>query len=142
MIKWDKPIQAMDGRHARVIAHLPDPPGDPNDPGFFTPTMVWVQSATNGFGDVFLVNNRGVRCDDTAKSARALLAEIREPFIRNAPMKREGWVLMRPPIEALVSLSGILAHTHVYPSEEEARKAMDYYSVEPGTKPVHLAWEE
>jgi hypothetical protein len=91
MIKWDKPIQAMDGRHARVIAHLPDPPGDPNDLGFFTPTMVWVQSATNGFGDVFLVNNRGVRCDDTAKSARCLLTDISQPFIRNAPMKREGW---------------------------------------------------
>ncbi len=50
MIKWDEPIQAIDGRHARVIAHLLETPGDPNDPGFFTPTMVWISSATNGFG--------------------------------------------------------------------------------------------
>lgn len=102
MIKWDEPIQAIDGRHARVIAHLLETPGDPNDPGFFTPTMVWISSATNGFGDVFLVNNRGVRCDD-----RALFSMRQEPIIRNAPVKREGWV----------NIYG------VYKTEEEAKRA-------------------
>jgi hypothetical protein len=113
MIKWDKPIQAMDGRHARVIAHLPDPPGDPNDPGFFTPTMVWVQSATNGFGDVFLVNNRGVRCDDAAKSARCLLTDMGQPFIRNAPMKREGWI----------NVYGLKTCSWVFETEIEAKES-------------------
>ncbi len=141
MIKWDKPIQAMDGRHARVIAHLPDPPGDPNDPGFFTPTMVWVQSATNGFGDVFLVNNRGVRCDDTVKAARCLLTEIGQPFIRNARVKREGWVLMRP---SSASIDGrYLADDRVYGSEAEAKSAKaSWYSSDPGVEPVYLTWEE
>jgi hypothetical protein len=35
-----------------------------------------------------------------------------------------------------------LATNHVYPSEEEARKALDYYNVEPGIKHVQLNWEE
>ena len=84
MIKWDEPIQAMDGRHARVISRLT---GFPDDS--FTPTVVWIAGDTNalGFGDVFLVNNRGVRCDD-----RALFSMRQEPIIRNAPVKREGWV--------------------------------------------------
>lgn len=84
MIKWDEPIQAIDGRHARVISRLT---GFPDDS--FTPTVVWIAGDTNalGFGDVFLVNNRGVRCDD-----RALFSMRQEPIIRNAPVKREGWV--------------------------------------------------
>ena len=99
MIKWDEPIQAIDGRHARVISRLT---GFPDDS--FTPTVVWIEGDTNaiGFGDVFLVNNRGVRCDD-----RALFSMRQEPIIRNAPVKREGWV----------NIYG------VYKTEEEAKKA-------------------
>jgi len=93
MIDWNKPIETVDGRKARVIEHLPDPPGDPNDEGYFVPRMVWVESArARGFGDVFLVTDRGVRCDDTAWRARSSVPQIREPFIRNVRGKREGWV--------------------------------------------------
>ena len=130
MIKWDEPIQAIDGRKARVIAHLPETPGDPNDPGFFTPTMVWVSSATNGFGDVILVNNRGVRCDDTVKAARCLLTEIGQPFIRNAPVTREGWVVKHKRKDGLWD-------THIFSSAESARMAGPSGSVV-----VRMEWEE
>jgi hypothetical protein len=47
-------------------------------------------------------------------------------------------------LSAEVGIAFILCLTlnHAYPSEKEAREAMDYYSVEPGTKPFYLTWEE
>jgi hypothetical protein len=86
------------------------------------------------------VNYEGFRVDD-----RALFSARQEPFIRNVKVKREGWVLMRPwrdqPAPPF-SLARFLATNRAYTSEAEAREAMDYYSVEPGTKPVYLTWEE
>ena len=93
MIDWDKPIETVDGRKALVIGSHPEPRGHPDDEGYFVPRMVWIESArAHGFGDVFLVTDRGVRCDDTAWRARPLVPEVREPIIRNARVKREGWV--------------------------------------------------
>jgi hypothetical protein len=103
MIKWDEPIQATDGRHARVIARLPDTPDDS-----FAPTMVWITSDTGGFGDVFLVNNRGVRCDD-----RALFSMRQEPIIRNVPVKREGWI----------NVYGLKTCSWVFETEIEAKES-------------------
>ena len=128
MIDWTKPIETMEGRHARRItttrieqSHI-----------IFVPSRDW--------GDIFLVNDSGFRCDD-----RAIYSKRQEPFIRNVKVKKEGWVLMRPwrdqPAPPF-SLARFLATNHAYSSEEEAREAMDYYSVEPGTKPVYLTWEE
>ncbi len=125
MIDWTKPIETVDGRKARKLRtelhelwHLVYVPSDRT-------------------GDVFLVNAEGFRCDD-----RALFSARQEPLIRNVKVKKEGWVLMRPPVGTLINLSALLATNHVYASEEEARTAMYCYSVEPGTKPVHLKWEE
>ena len=142
MINLTKPIETVEGgQPAHIIGLLPAamvPSTIKPDENGFRPMMVWVDGPPNGgWGNVFLVNYEGFRVDD-----RALFSARQEPFIRNVKVNKEGWVLMRPPIEALVSLSGILAHTHVYPSEEAARNGMDYYKVEPGTKPVHLTWEE
>lgn len=120
MIKWDEPIQAIDGRHARVISRLT---GFPDDS--FTPTMVWVSSATNGFGDVFLVNNRGARCDD-----RALFSMRQEPIIRNAPVKREAWVLKRKGIN-------LLSDYRVFETDKAAKEAISSDEIV-----ARMEWEE
>jgi len=118
MIDWTKPIETVDGREARVIAHLPDPPAaGTTDERFFVTTMVWIASDKNGFGDVFLVNNRGVGCDD-----RALFSRMQEPIIRNTPVKREGWV----------NIYG------VYETEEEAKSAC----VADSGRQRFVTWEE
>ena len=137
MIDWDKPIETVDGRGAKIIARLPNAAD--------APTMVWIESDRNGFGDVFLVNNEGYRCDD-----RALFSARQEPFIRNAPVKREGWVLMRPPSasmqgrhERFLWPGRYLADDHVYDTEAEAQSAKaGWYGADPGVKAVHLTWEE
>lgn len=134
MIDWSKPIETVDGREVKVIGRSPHAACGT----VFIPMIVWVAPEIPGcVGNAFLVNNEGFRCDD-----RALFSARQEPVIRNVKVKREGWVLIRPPVRTLLNVSALLAAYHVYPSEEEARKAMDYYSVEPGTKPVHLTWEE
>ena len=131
MIDWTKPIETVDGRKARVIAHLPDPPGDSNDEGYFVPRMVCVESAIcGGFGDVFLVTDRGVRCDDTAWRARYSVPQIREPFIRNVRGKREGWVLKREGIN-------LLSDYRVFETEKAAKEAISSDEIV-----ARMEWEE
>ena len=145
MIDWNKPIETVDGRKARMIGSHPEPRGHPDDEGYFVPRMVWVESASaHSFGDVFLVTDRGVRCDDTAWRARPLVPEVREPFIRNAPVKREGWILIGPPINGPSLLSRIVVTKHIYPSEQEALRAREelQYTTSVGTKAVFFQWEE
>jgi hypothetical protein len=106
MIDWTKPIETTDGLKARVMGLLSlamEPsPIKPDESGF-EPMMVWVYRDGNwGWGNVFLVNNEGFRCDD-----RALFSARQEPFIRNVKVKREGWV-------------NIYA---VYKTEDEAKRA-------------------
>ena len=129
MIDWTKPIETVLGRKA-TIRH--ERKVGPTAKVF----IVEIDPPAGGvLGFVYMLDELGRRCDDNAP--------IDSPvFIRNVKVKKEGWVLMRPPVGTLINLSALLAANYVYPSEEEARKAMDYYSVEPGTKLVHLKWEE
>ena len=140
MIDWTKPIETVeDEQPARVMGLLSlamEPsPIKPDESGF-EPMMVWVESDRNGLGNIFLVDNRGFRCDD-----RALFSARQEPFIRNVKVKKEGWVLMRP---SSASMDGrYLADDRVYASEAEAKSAKaNWYGADPGVKPVHLTWEE
>jgi hypothetical protein len=99
MIDWDKPIQAMDGRKVTVCRAVISRSGEGAKVVYVAPPPGAV------FGDVFLVDEKGFRCDDSAPE---------EPvqIIRNAPVKREGWV----------NIYG------VYKTEEEAKRAsMDPY---------------
>ena len=76
MIDWTKPIETVDGRKARLVLHL-----DKNQ------RIIYVNGMMSESGDVFLVNDQGYRCDD-----RAIYSKRQEAFIRNVPVKREGWV--------------------------------------------------
>ena len=93
MIDWTKPIETTEDRTpARVLGLLSlsmaSSPLTPDADGF-EPMMVWVQSdqaRNGGWGNIFLINNEGYRCDD-----RSLFSTRQKPFIRNAPVKRVGW---------------------------------------------------
>ena len=111
MINWDKPIETIDGRKARLVE-------------MNTETFEYIVY-TYGKCDVFLVTCEGYRCDD-----RAIYSERQEPFIRNARVKREGWV---------VKYKGI-NHIHddqIYPSEESAISKIPV-----GCVVVRIQWEE
>ena len=80
MIFWDRPIQAIDGRRAKVLSCVTIDRGGAR--------AVYIAPSTDGgCGDVFIVNDEGHRCDD-----RAIHSKRQEPFIRNVLVKREGWV--------------------------------------------------
>lgn len=135
MIDWAKPIETVDGRKARLVeTHLenlwhivyvnPDPDSRGSKP------------------DVFLVNFEGYRCDD-----RAIYIKRQEPFIRNARVKREGWVLVKPysdgaPHFGPVRFFAMFATQHIYATEEEAMSAKAYYDNAAGAKAVLFQWEE
>ena len=85
MIDWTKPIETVDGRKARLVLHM-----DENQ------RIIYVNGMMSESGDVFLVNDEGY-----------IYSKRQEPFIRNARVKREGWV----------NIYG------VYKTEEEAKKA-------------------
>jgi hypothetical protein len=129
MIDWTKPIETSYGLSAYVLAHNIE--------------ACWICIVVKEglrADEVFLVDSEGVRCD-----FRSLSDTPPKPFIRNVKVKREGWVLMRPWSSwsgEPINIVGLLAMHHVYPSEEEAKRATRYFEVEPGTKPVHLTWEE
>ena len=133
MIDWTKPIETVDGLRATQLHEAVD--------GGWHCIYVFPDPESCGSKhDVFLVDDCGNRCDD-----RAINSTRQEPFIRNVKVKREGWVLMRPWSSwsgEPINIVGLLAMHHVYPSEEEAKYATRYFEVEPGTKPVHLTWEE
>ena len=133
MIDWTKPIETVDGRKALVIGSHPEPRGHPDDEGYFVPRMVWVESArAHGFGDVFLVTDRGIRCDDTAWRARPSVPQIREPIIRNARVKREGWCRMFRERGKLIVDCDV-----VYSTKESAEAACRRH----GGDPAFITWE-
>jgi hypothetical protein len=70
MIDWTKPIEAVDGRKARLVLHM-----DENQ------RIIYVNGMMSESGDVFLVNDEGY-----------IYSKRQEPFIRNVRVKREGWV--------------------------------------------------
>ena len=83
MIDWTKPIETVDGRRAKVLS------GVMLASDHTRARAVYITPPAGGnFGDVVLVNDNGFRCDDNA-----LLKT--EQIIRNAPVKREGWVMKR-----------------------------------------------
>ncbi len=78
MIDWTKPIETVDGRRAKTLSGIIS--------GQTRARAVYITPPAGGvFGDVFLVNEDGFRCDDDAPLE---LCQV----IRNAPVKREGWV--------------------------------------------------
>lgn len=89
MIDWNKPIETVDGRKARLVETNIEK----------LQHIVYVYGKSD---DVFIVDYEGYRCDD-----RAIYSKRQEPFIRNARVKREGWV----------NIYG------VYKTEEEAKRA-------------------
>ena len=79
MIDWDKPIQTVEGTYARLLET------NATEPEIWH--IVHVLGSPGRYGEVFIVNHEGVRCDD-----RAIYSKRQEPIIRNFPVKREGWV--------------------------------------------------
>jgi hypothetical protein len=124
MIDWTKPIETMEGWKAKIVS---------TDYKTISSTLYLVQMERPSGASIL----GWYREDGQPWETQTLL--------RNVKVKKEGWVLMRPwrdqPAPPF-SLARFLATNRAYPSEEEARVAMDYYSVEPGTKPVYLTWEE
>ena len=127
MIDWTKPIETVeDGQPTRVLGLLalaisgPPLPIEPDGP-----MMVWVESDRNGLGNIFLVDNRGFRCDD-----RALFSGRQEPFIRNVKVKRVAWCLVSPKY-------GIINRAAHFRTEELAQKAALKHEVV-----ARLEWDE
>jgi hypothetical protein len=117
MINWSKPIETADGRPARKItttrieqSHI-----------IFVPSQDW--------GDIFLVNDSGFRCDD-----RAPFSARQEPFIRNVKVKKEGWQTIHR------TRHGKYTGSILYESEELAHKAGSQFSDYVAT--VKIEWEE
>lgn len=80
MIFWDRPIQAIDGRRAKVLSCVTIDRGGAR--------AVYIAPSTDGgCGDVFIVNDEGHRCDD-----RAIYSKRQEPIVRNVPVKRKAWI--------------------------------------------------
>lgn len=113
MIDWNKPIETVDGHQARCIS------------GMATGFIVYVLGGPERRGDVFLVNDKGCRCD-----ARAIYSKRQEPFIRNVRVKREGWVVKMKGLDRLWDF-------HIYSSEEIALK-----NAPSGYVVARMEWEE
>ena len=115
MINWDKPIETIDGCKARLIET------NAREPVIWH--IVYVSSIADpyGFGDVFIVNNEGFRCDD-----RAIYSKRQEPFIRNARVKRKAWI--RLPIYDYYKAD----------TKEECEASI----TKSGYKAVYCEWEE
>ena len=80
------------------------------------------------FGDVFLVDEKGFRCDDSAPE---------EPMqiIRNARVKREGWVVARG---NLYSAAPIIERHILFPTKAQAQAACVLQT----QFPMFVSWEE
>ncbi len=130
MIDWTKPIETTeDGAPARVLGLLSlsmaSSPLTPDADGF-EPMMVWVKGDRNGgWGNIFLINNQGYRCDD-----RALFNARQEPFIRNVRVKRKGWVLKRKNV-------ALLGDYRVFETEKDAFEASSL-----SEQLIRIEWEE
>ena len=113
MIDWNKPIETVDGREAKFIKEI------------MTGCIVYVLQQSGRRGDVFLVNDKGCRRDDRASDS-----EQEKPFIRNAPVKREGWVVKYKGKDRLWD-------GHIYSSE---KSAVDNSPVQAVV--IRIQWEE
>lgn len=125
MINWRKPIETVGGRKARLVEANIE-------------TGRIIVYTYSGSGDVFLVDEEGYRRDERASDS-----ERQEPFIRNARVKREGWVLVEPKKNrTLNNIVAILGTLYVYPTEKEALRAILYHNMDLETKAVFFQWEE
>ena len=113
MINWDKPIETVDGRKARLVEADIEK----------LQHIVYVYGKSD---DVFLVDPEGYRCDDRTMGRKY----SQEPFIRNARVKREGWVVKYQDQDRLLD-------DHIYSSE---KSAVDNSPVQ--TRVVRIQWEE
>lgn len=111
MINWNKPIETMDGRKARVVETI----------GPHLSRIIWVEGIS--LGDVFIVNDEGHRCDDSAPIGQ-------QQIIRNAPVKREGWAIKKKG-------SDRFWHSLIYSSKENAEK-----NKPDGGVVFRMEWEE
>ena len=102
MIDWNKPIETVDGRKARVIETL-------RQELWF---LVWVASENEGPGDVYMMNAEGCRCDSRSIEMGLQTSQ----FIRNVRVKREGWVLKRKGMN-------LLGDYRVHETEKQAWEA-------------------
>ena len=121
MIDWTKPIETVGGRAANLLTRSFWRNGE-------TYCVVQIED-DDGNSEIVIINPTTGRCIKYGMQ------------IRNASVKREGWVLMRPPS---ASMQGrYLANDHVYDTEAEAQSAKaEWYGADPGVKAVHLTWEE
>ena len=113
MIDWDKAIETVDGCKAHLIKT------NATEPGIWH--MVHVLGGPGRYGDVFIVNDEGYRCDD-----RAIYSKRQEPFIRNARVKRKAWIR--------------LAIHDFY--KGETKEEIEKYITKSGYKAVYCEWEE
>ena len=120
MIDWDKPIETVDGCKAHLIQT------NATEPGIWH--MVHVLGGPGRYGDVFIVNHEGYRCDD-----RAIYSKRQEPLIRNARVKREGW-------GRVVSNGGLpfIIGDNVFSEKASAEAACQKL----GGIPAFITWEE
>ena len=117
MIDWDKPIETVDGCKADLIQT------NATEPEIWH--MVHVLGGPGRYGDVFIVNHEGFRCDD-----RAIYSKRQEPFIRNVRVKREGWIVKYKGRHRLWD-------DHIHSTEENAKQNCPSDCLF-----VRLEWEE
>ena len=121
MIDWNKPIETVDGRKVNVCRAVISRSGEGAKVIYVSPPPGAV------FGDVFLVDEQGFRCDDSAPE---------EPMqiIRNLRVKREGWVVAR----ASIGAAPIIERTRLYATQEEAQAGCVWEK----SFPMFVTWEE
>lgn len=115
MIKWDKPIETVDGRKARKIQTVQNELWN----------IVFVPGENSG--DVFLINAEGCICGDRTN------LRISKPFIRNARVKREGWVRVIN-VGGLPFMPGDVVFSEKASAEAACQKL--------GGIPAFITWEE
>jgi len=112
MIDWNKPIETVDGRKARVIETLRQELW----------LLVWVAAEYEGPGDVYIVDVEGCRCD-----SRSLQMGLQtSQFIRNMRVKRKAWI--RLPIYAFY--------------KGDTKEEIEAQITNPNYKAVYCEWEE
>lgn len=120
MIDWEKPIETVDGRKVTVCRAVISRSGEGAKVVYVAPPPGAV------FGDVFLVDEKGFRCDDSAPE---------EPvqIIRNVRVKREGWARVNSN-NGLPFMIGDIVFTDKAAAEAACQKL--------GGMPAFVTWHE
>ena len=108
MIDWDRPIETVDGRKARLVeTHRQE-----------LWLLVWVEAEFEGPGDVYLVNAEGCRCDSRSIEMGLQTSQ----FIRNVPVKIEGWAVVKHYPDRGDRGCFVIIGSDIVQSEAEARE--------------------